>query len=249
MLEILRILSRRAQDLLREQAEEAGVRNVGSGPLLQAIQAADSPKPPRCAVLERERRLADARQRSLLGRRGSQRRADFSRQATLKAPGTIRDARGALQCRISPLACEFMNSEYEAALLLHASLQAAPADTLSKGSDALANWGYWVPLEIVQRQHAWARLSGYSGSQSLSGSQWHAVLERVLSKNSWSLEQRGGEAGIVGVQRVHPRDRKPPLGGWDVLQLLQLFGCGSLDELPWAAEPTLRALPSASLRF
>ena len=77
----------------------------------------------------------------------------------------------------------------------------------------------------------------------------HAVLERVLSKNSWSLEQRGGEAGIVGVQRVHPRDRKPPLGGWDVLQLLQLFGCGSLDELPWAAEPTLRALPSASLRF
>ena len=100
-----------------------------------------------------------------------------------------------------------------------------------------------------QRQHAWARLSGYSGSQSLSGSQWHAVLERVLSKNSWSLEQRGGEAGIVGVQRVHPRDRKPPLGGWDVLQLLQLFGCGSLDELPWAAEPTLRALPSASLRF
>ena len=33
------------------------------------------------------------------------------------------------------------------------------------------------------------------------------------------------------------------------LQLLQLFGCGSLDELPWAAEPTLRALPSASLRF
>ena len=152
MLEILRILSRRAQDLLREQAEEAGVRNVGSGPLLQAIQAADSPKPPRCAVLERERRLADARQRSLLGRRGSQRRAD-SRQATLKAPGTIRDARGALQCRISPLACAFMNSEYEAALLLHASLQAAPADTLSKGSDALANWGYWVPLEIVQRQH------------------------------------------------------------------------------------------------
>ena len=74
-------------------------------------------------------------------------------------------------------------------------------------------------------------------------------IERVLSKNSWSLEQRGGEAGIVGVQRVHPRDRKPPLGGWDVLQLLQLFGCGSLDELPWAAEPTLRALPSASLRF
>ena len=127
------------------------------------------------------------------------------------------------------------------------------AQVASADDDATASELGWAPATeqalAPASERAWARLSGYSGSQSLSGSQWHAVLERVLSKNSWSLEQRGGEAGIVGVQRVHPRDRKPPLGGWDVLQLLQLFGCGSLDELPWAAEPTLRALPSASLRF
>ena len=110
--------------------------------------------------------------------------------------------------------------------------------------------GHGLPSSSPVRR--WLRVGaslGLLGQPALSGSQWHAVLERVLSKNSGSLEQRGGEAGIVGLQRVHPRDRKPPLGGWDVLQLLQLFGCGSLDELPWAAEPTLRALPSASLRF
>ena len=101
VLEILRILSRRARTCASRR-RRPGCN--GSGPLLQAIQAADSPKP-RAAPSSSASGALQTRQRSLLGRRGS--RAATSRH-TLKAPGTYATHAGRCSAYLAP-ACAFMN--------------------------------------------------------------------------------------------------------------------------------------------
>lgn len=46
-----------------------------------------------------------------------------------------------------------------------------------------------------------------------------------------------------GMRRVHPSKRRPPLAGWDVMQLLSFFGVANLIDVPWADEQALEKIP------
>ena len=108
-----------------------------------------------------------------------------------------------------------------------------------------------VPVELLLRQHAWARLTGFPDTHALTGAQWNGVLARWLQ---YALDKLGPAAGpalcvhngvpcISGVRRVHPSERSPALPGWDVLQLLSFFRCGKLTDVPFADEQSLYSLP------
>ena len=131
---------------------------------------------------------------------------------------------------------------------------------LGGGGGGARDNSVFVPLETLQRQQAWARLSGFPETPALTGAQWQSVLAQwlqLLEKGSGrasdgetlgkgegpSLAIINGRPVVTGVKRVHPSERQPSLHGWDVLQLLTLFRVGKLSDLPYADDQMLDTLP------
>ena len=139
--------------------------------------------------------------------------------------------------------------EYAVAVVLHAFLEPASEALGALGDDELAASGFWVPLPLLHRQHAWARLSGYPDTPPVGGAKWHALLQRWLAAHAPTarLATHAGQPGLLGVRRVHPAERQPALPGWDVLQLLSFFRVGKLLYVPWADDTMLLQLPLPQL--
>ena len=243
--EVLLKLSQRARDELRKKAE-AGMHELASGQLLlDMLHETRQVKPPpkRCEALERERRLHAMRATSP---------KRLARGVVRPQPlpdnvghGTVADERGAVVCRRSDLGEAFGRpDEYAAALVLHAFLEPAPATLATVGDDELASAGYWLPMAMLHRQHAWARLSGYPDTPPVSGARWHALLQRWLDAFAPAARHAtiGGQGGLLGVRRIHPAERQPSVAGWDVLQLLSMFRVGKLIYVPWADDAMLMHL-------
>ena len=176
------------------------------------------------------------------------------------------DGRSAVQLRRSELGDAFpMQAQYTAALLLHAYLEPIMPKHASKAAAAKAKeeeaaGGGGVPLDVLQRQQAWARLSAFPDTPALTGGQWQALLARWLGHLALhpegapatskrpaaalpALALVDGAPALTGLRRVHPAARQPALHGWDVLQLLAFFRVGKLADLPYPDEATLAALP------
>ena len=97
--------------------------------------------------------------------------------------------------------------------------------------------------------HAWSRLSGFPDTPLLTGPTWHSVLLRWMSvmPGIALVLSPDGDPLLLGVRRVPPASRLPGLAGWDALQLLSLFRCARLLDVPRPDIPTLRKLPLPQL--
>ena len=159
---------------------------------------------------------------------------------------TVQDSRGAVQLRKSALGEFFaLAAHYAAALMLHAFCEPAAKPSI-EGAVTPDNI---VPLDLLTRQQAWARLSGFPDTPALSGAQFQQVLARWIQhiqaqkEHSPTVGLHNGVPCLIGVRRVHPSERTPQLSGWDVLQLLSFFKAGKLADVPFADANTLHALP------
>lgn len=259
LLDLFRAVTGRAREAMREQMQVGLGAKMMAGPLLQTLLAdslARPKKPPYCAALQLERRLARERRTD---RRNSVRRrsaAPLPREGEGGGEGgqaTARRPAGGL--RRSPLSEALgVGEAYSIALLLLAFTE--PAATLSPeqgGGPA------HVCVETLQRVYVWARISSVTETGEIRGlveQRPHAdgrVWLRALE--GWIAFMRlpppahgaGGKALIRGLRRCHPASRQPALAEYDVVRLLEMFGSPSLHAVPYPDMSLLEQLPLAQM--
>jgi hypothetical protein len=209
-LEAILQIGRRARAAIKERdAAGGGIQPLGGGGgagggtgggegggVLQSMLAesrrVETP-PARCLLLDQERAKARVfmqyqptvtfKPASILHHRRPKQQPTGVADPHAERHTHVADMRGPIDVRRSELGDVFpVASHYIAALLLHCFLElttdAADDEELGLGSEEA---GPSVPVETLQRQHAWARLSGFPDTPPLSGTQWQGVLTRYVT--------------------------------------------------------------------